>query len=229
MRPSILVLALILGGCAATPFATTGPDAGATARLAIGDRVHYAFVPGRDGIISVDGRTVPEGPVRETRLVPGRRTIGYACPGWVTVDGPATMSRTFVAGGRYMLTCEDPPAIKQVPQVPDAQGHDVQAMVGPSFESLFYLTDQACPAARIRYATPAALLDAEDTYIATLPAADKTRVASAAPRDASGGYSACANRDGAGCSVAAGLRAIEQAGLTRGFVASACRQFGKPG
>lgn len=156
----------MLGGCASTPFATTGPDAGATARLAIGDRVHYTFVPGRDGIISVDGRTVPEG--------------------------------------------------------------SAQAMVGPSFESLFHLTDQACPAARIRYATPAALLDAEDTYIATLPAADKTRVASAAPRDASGGYSACANRDGASCSVAAGLRAIEQAGLTRGFVASACRQFGKP-
>jgi hypothetical protein len=109
-----------------------------------------------------------------------------------------------------------------------AHGHDLQAMAGPSFESLFRQAEQACPEVRIRYATPAALLDAEDVYIAGLPAADKSRVAAAAPRSADGGYSACANRDGASCSVAAGLHAIEQAGLTSGFVASACRQFGKP-
>lgn len=107
-------------------------------------------------------------------------------------------------------------------------GHDLQAMAGPSFESLFRQAEQACPEVRIRYATPAALLDAEDVYIAGLPAADKSRVAAAAPRSADGGYSACANRDGASCSVAAGLHAIEQAGLTRGFVASACRQLAKP-
>ena len=114
------------------------------------------------------------------------------------------------------------------PQEAATRGPDLQAMAGPSLESLFRQAEQACPAARIRYATPAALLDAEDVYIAGLPAADKSRVAAAAPRNADGGYSACANRDGASCSVAAGLHAIEQAGLTRGFVASACRQFGKP-
>jgi hypothetical protein len=90
-------------------------DAGAMARLTVVERVNYRFVPGRDGILSIDGRTVPGGPVKETWVAPGRRTIGYACPGWVTVDGPATLSRTFVAGGRYQLTCEDPPAIKQLP------------------------------------------------------------------------------------------------------------------
>jgi hypothetical protein len=114
------------------------------------------------------------------------------------------------------------------PREPAARGHDLQALTGPSFESLFRQAGQACPAARLRYASPADLLDAEDVYIAGLPAADKSRVAAAAPRSADGGYSACANRDGASCSVAAGLHAIEQAGLTRGFVASACRQFGKP-
>ena len=114
------------------------------------------------------------------------------------------------------------------PRDADGHGHELQVMAGPSFESLVRLADQACPVARIRYATPAALLDAEDTYIAALPVAERKRVASAAPRSADGGYSACRNRDGASCSVAAGLHAIEQAGLTRGFVVSACRQLGKP-
>jgi hypothetical protein len=104
-----------VAGCSSAPFASTAPDAGAMARLTVGERVNYRFVPGRDGILSIDGRTVPGGPVKETWIVPGRRTIGYACPGWVTVDGPATLSRTFVAGGRYQLTCDDPPAIKQLP------------------------------------------------------------------------------------------------------------------
>lgn len=114
VRRSILLLCAGLGGCVTAPFATTPADTSAMARLTVGDRVNYAFVPGRDGILSIDGRTVPGSPVREIWIVPGRRTIGYACPGWVTVDGPATLSRTFVAGGGYKLTCEDPPAIKQV-------------------------------------------------------------------------------------------------------------------
>lgn len=114
MRLPVLLLLVGLGGCVTAPFATTVPDASTMARLAVGDRVNYAFVAGRDGILSIDGRSVPDSPVRDIWLVPGRRTIGYACPGWVTVDGPATLSRTFVAGGRYRLTCEDPPAIKQV-------------------------------------------------------------------------------------------------------------------
>lgn len=114
VRRAILLLCAGLGGCATSPFATIAPDGNAMARLSVGDRVNYAFVPGRDGILSIDGRTVPGSPVREIWIVPGRRTIGYACPGWVTVDGPATLARTFVAGGGYKLTCEDPPAIKQV-------------------------------------------------------------------------------------------------------------------
>lgn len=114
MRFPVLLLCVGVGGCATGPFANAAPDASDMARLAIGDRVNYAFVAGRDGILSVDGRTVPGSPAREIRIAPGRRTVGYACPGWVTVDGPATLSRTFVAGGQYRLTCEDPPAIKQV-------------------------------------------------------------------------------------------------------------------
>lgn len=114
MRRSLLCLCVGLAGCASAPFATTTPDARAMARLSVVDRVNYGFVPGRDGVISVDGRAVPGGPVRELWVVPGHRAIGYACPGWVALGGPAMLSRTFVAGGVYRLTCEDPPAIKQV-------------------------------------------------------------------------------------------------------------------
>ena len=114
MRRSILCLCVGLAGCASAPFATTPADVGAMARLSVVDRVNYAFVAGRDGVISVDGRAVPGGPVREIWIAPGHRAIGYACPGWLTMDGSAMLSRTFVAGGRYRLTCDDPPAIKQV-------------------------------------------------------------------------------------------------------------------
>jgi hypothetical protein len=108
-------------------------------------------------------------------------------------------------------------------------GHDqdLQVMVGPAFEPLFDLADRACPAARMRYAKPAELLDDEDLFIDSLPDADKARVASNAPRDAGGGYVACAGRDGASCSAAAALRAIDAAGLTREFVDSTCRKNGR--
>lgn len=115
MRIVLLLLGVGVGGCIAAPSRTDVPSASTVAHLAVGARVNYGFVPGRHGVLSVDGRAVPGGPVRELRVMPGQRTIGYACPGWITVDGPARLSRTFAAGGRYELTCEDPPAIKQIP------------------------------------------------------------------------------------------------------------------
>lgn len=115
MKLPILVLCVALSGCVVAPFATTAHSNGAMARLSVRDRVNYRFVPGRDGILSVDGRSVPGGPLREVWIEPGRRSIGYACPGWVTVDGPARLSRSFEAGASYMLACEDPPVIQQVP------------------------------------------------------------------------------------------------------------------
>lgn len=84
------------------------------AHLSVRERAKYPFRPGIDGFISVNERDIPGGPVRELWVTPGWRVIGYSCPGWITVDGPANISQTFVAGARYALSCESPPAFELV-------------------------------------------------------------------------------------------------------------------
>jgi hypothetical protein len=117
VQAGVPLLCLGLAACAGMPFATTPTADGSMALLSLRDRVNYSSVPGRDGIVSIDGRAIPGGPARQVHVAPGRRTIGYNCPGWLTTDGAATLLRTFVAGRQYALTCEDPPDIQPVSRV----------------------------------------------------------------------------------------------------------------
>jgi hypothetical protein len=114
MRKLWLGLVLVVSGCAGAPFALQAPASASMAHLAVRERPDYPFQAGLDGFISVSGREVPGGPVRELWVASGRREIAYSCPGWVTVDGPASMVYEFAAGGRYELTCQSPPAIEVV-------------------------------------------------------------------------------------------------------------------
>ena len=114
MRLLSVLMCLIVAGCANIPFATVAPSSDAMAHLAIRDRVNYPVVPGIDGFVSVGSRSIPGGPARELWVEPGKRVIGYSCPGWITVDGPATISYNFLAGARYDLTCESPPTFELV-------------------------------------------------------------------------------------------------------------------
>lgn len=115
MKKLWLWLALVASGCTSAPFALQSPVTSSMAHLTVRERANYPFQPGFDGFISVSGRDIPSGPVRELWVGPGRREVAYSCPGWITVDGPATLVYKFVPGGRYELVCESPPAIEAVP------------------------------------------------------------------------------------------------------------------
>ena len=114
MRLLSVLMCLIVAGCAHAPFAILAPTSGVMAHLTVRDRANYPVVPGVDGFVSVGSQSIPGGPTRELWVEPGKRIIGYSCPGWITVDGPATITYNFLAGMRYELTCESPPAFEQV-------------------------------------------------------------------------------------------------------------------
>lgn len=63
-----------------------------------------------DGILAVDGADLSEGQRKRIYVAKGLRKIGYECPGWVTVDGPATIDKRFKPGKRYRLVCGSKPA-----------------------------------------------------------------------------------------------------------------------
>jgi len=63
----------------------------------------------RDGILAVDGADLREGQRKRVYVAKGLRRIGYECPGWVAVDGPATIDKRFKPGKRYRLVCGSGP------------------------------------------------------------------------------------------------------------------------
>jgi hypothetical protein len=114
MRLAITLLCIVLAGCVSAPYSTVVLDKSSMAHLLMRERANYAFTPGINGLVSVNERNIPGGPVRELWVSPGRRVIGFSCPGWITVDGPATITQTFAAGANYEVTCEAVPAIELI-------------------------------------------------------------------------------------------------------------------
>jgi hypothetical protein len=98
----------------------------------------------------------------------------------------------------------------------------LQIMNGAGFHALLKIVDRECPASKVRFATPAALLGAEEEYIGTLGTAARRRVERAEPMTPSGDYAACASREGASCPAAIGLDAIQRAGLAARFAHRVC-------
>ena len=111
MRISLLLSSSLLVGCA--PFAVK-PDAHRPmAHVAVGDRQGEEFGAGYHGIVHIDNHNIPKGPVRSIYVVPGRRTIGYRCPGTIVMDGPPTLSGTFEGGTAYVLDCAGEPYLRE--------------------------------------------------------------------------------------------------------------------
>jgi hypothetical protein len=106
MRPiaCLPIVCLLLSGCAGW---LHSPSPGATELAAplsyvAGD---LPLEPG-SGIVSVGSYYFPHGYPRLVHLAPGKREIGFYCPGQIYVDGPPTISYNFVGGQNYELYCQ---------------------------------------------------------------------------------------------------------------------------
>lgn len=115
MRSITALFCLSMAGCAGMPFSVDPVPSHSMSTLTLGTRTNYPISLGYNGIWSVDGRDMPKGPVQSISVVPGKRAIGYLCPGWLFMDGPPTLSHVFEAGRRYEIDCEKTPSIRPMP------------------------------------------------------------------------------------------------------------------
>jgi len=104
----------------------------------------------------------------------------------------------------------------------------LQIMGGPGFRALLARVAKRCPASRVRYATPAALLDLEEQFEAGLDSSAARRLHAEKHLTASGDYPRCVGRDGASCPAGQALEAIERARLTDRFTSTVCAHGGGP-
>jgi hypothetical protein len=114
MRNVTAVCCLFLASCVSAPFSVSPAPNQSMVALTLSPRTGYPVSHGYDGIWSVDGHDIPKGPVQSIFVAPGKRTIGYICPGWLSMDGPPTLSHVFEAGRRYEINCEKDPYIQPV-------------------------------------------------------------------------------------------------------------------
>jgi hypothetical protein len=103
-----------------------------------------------------------------------------------------------------------------------------QIMNGPGFRALLAQVAARCPDSRVRFATPAALLDAADGFEAALDSASRQRLNAVARRTPDGDFPACVGRDGAACPAGRAMDAMMKAGLMKRFAASVCGQGAAP-
>jgi hypothetical protein len=135
--------------------------------------------------------------------------------------------------GEPLTICRDPenPAFLAVRNVRRGETLSVreepaplQTMSSRAFTTLLKTVERECPGSKVRYATPAALLDSEDAYLASLRGGERQRVQQAGPKTASGDDLRCAHSEGASCSATAGLEAIQRAGLNERFARAVCAE-----
>jgi len=115
MRVLLVLCLVFLAGCVSLPFAASQSTDQPMAQLTMVSRSTYPSMPKYDGIWSVDGHDIPNGPVQSVFVAPGKRDIGYLCPGWISMDGFPSLSHTVVAGKHYEINCEKEPYIRMVP------------------------------------------------------------------------------------------------------------------
>ena len=104
----------------------------------------------------------------------------------------------------------------------------IQLMNGPGFRALLARVAEQCPESRVRYATPAALLEADDEFEAGLDSAAARRLDAERHLTTSGDYPQCVGRDGASCPSNQTTDAIQRAGLMRRFVTAVCAHGAAP-
>lgn len=57
------------------------------------------------GLIAIDSHRLDPDQKLQAYVAQGRRTVSYACPDVITMDGPARLTYEFVAGATYELVC----------------------------------------------------------------------------------------------------------------------------
>jgi hypothetical protein len=108
------------------------------------------------------------------------------------------------------------------PQQSDTTRAPLQIMNGPGFRALIARVEKTCPGSRIRYATPAALLDADEQFEERLDSRSARQLRAAKHLAPSGDYPRCAGRDGASCPANEGMNALVRAGLMGRFAKFVC-------
>ena len=106
MRPIAYLgaISLLLSGCTGflrSPAPETTELAASLSYVA-GD---LPLEPG-SGIVSVGSYYFPHGYPTVVHLAPGKREVGFYCPGLIYLDGPPTISYNFVGGQSYELFCQ---------------------------------------------------------------------------------------------------------------------------
>ena len=104
----------------------------------------------------------------------------------------------------------------------------IQLMNGPGFIALLARVARQCPTSRVRYATPAALLDVDEQLEAQLDSAAARRLNAEKHLTPSGEYPACAGRDGASCPANAAMDALERARLMARMTTAVCAHGDAP-
>lgn len=98
-----LVAAIALMGCAASIVfgESANRELAATLIFEAGDRP----LDEGSGFYSV-GEHYMAG-VKRMHIAPGKRRIGYNCPGWIFVDASPSVEHTFQGGHTYFVSCHD--------------------------------------------------------------------------------------------------------------------------
>jgi hypothetical protein len=104
----------------------------------------------------------------------------------------------------------------------------LQILAGPDFEMVVRDAHARCPESRVRYATPASLLEVEDQFTSGLEANDRRRLESVSRKKQNGDFAQCAGRDGASCPAGQTLAALSRAHLLDRFVGAVCRRGADP-
>jgi len=104
----------------------------------------------------------------------------------------------------------------------------LQLMNGPGFRALVARVAAKCPTSRVRYSTPAALLEVEEEFEERLDSAATRRLTAAKHLTKSGEYPRCAGRDGASCPANAAMDALERAGFMERFAKAVCAHGDSP-
>ncbi len=123
--------------------------------------------------------------------------------------------------GEELVTASDGPATTAEPP-------PLQIMNGLGFRALLTRVAAQFPQSRVRFATPAALLDVEETFEAQLDAAALRRLHSAGRKTPDGDFPACARRNGASCPANRAMDALEKARLMKRFAQTVCAHGGAP-
>ena len=104
MRVAIALLCIVLAGCV-LPYAISPVADRSMASLRVNTQSADPLGWGHGSIWSVDGHNISKGLVQSIFVAPGRRSIGYSCPGVVYLDAamPPTIEHVFEANESYEI------------------------------------------------------------------------------------------------------------------------------